>query len=366
MRTAGPLAGVRVLEIESIGPGPHACMILADLGANVLRVSRPGGKTGVPHRPALNPILDRGRTAVVTVNLKSDEGRAEVLRLAGRADVLVEGYRPGVMERLGVGPDACHAINPKLVYGRITGWGRRGPMAPTAGHDINYIALTGALHAIGPESGPVQPLNLVGDFGGGSMLLALGIVSALLEARTSGKGQVVDAAMTDGVSTLMAMTLGMKAVGRWTEPRAGNIFDGSHYYYACYRCKDGGWMAAGPIEAEFRRIFFDKLGLSAEAEALMAPERDRDPALRARLESIFLSKTRAEWEAIFAGTDACVAPVLSIDEAAAHPHNREWDTLRVIDGAIHPMPSPRFSRTVPDVPVPAAQFRESLKADWGL
>lgn len=361
MSRGGPLAGVKVLEIQSIGPGPFAAMLLADLGADVLRISRPDGASG----RRLNPVLDRGRSGRLCLDLKSPAGRDRVLQLLGKADVLIEGYRPGVMERLGLGPEPCLAANPCLIYGRITGWGRHGPLAHTAGHDINYIALSGVLHACGAESGPQPPLNLVGDFGGGGLLLAFGLVCALLEARQSGRGQVVDSAMLDGANILMSMIHGFRVTGRWPAERAGNIFDGSAYFYTCYTCADGKWVAVGAIEPEFRRQLFDKLGLGSESEDLLrAP--DQDPTVRARLAAIFAGKTRAQWQAVFEGNDACVTPVLSLDEAPHHPHNRAWQSLIPLHGQhVQASPAPRFSRTpAPDPsPVTAAPFADS---DWGL
>jgi alpha-methylacyl-CoA racemase len=357
----GPLAGVMILEIEGIGPGPFAAMVLADLGANVLRVERadPSGPKQT------NPVLSRGRAGTVQLDLKTNAGRSSLFALLERADALIEGFRPGVMERLGFGPDACHARNPKLVYGRITGWGRSGPMALTAGHDINYIALSGALYAFGTaESGPIPPLNLIGDFGGGGMLLALGIVSALLECRSSGRGQVVDAAMLDGAGLLMAMMYGYRAMGKWTVPRAGNLFDGSAYYYRCYRCADGEWVAVGAIESKFRRIFLDGLGLGDQIGAIMhAP--DDDPQVHDRIAAVIGAHSRSHWQQVFDGTDACVSPVLSMDEVMQHPHNQHWGTFRVVDGVLQPSPAPRFSR-MSDNPAPAAQNGAARLLAWGL
>jgi alpha-methylacyl-CoA racemase len=353
----GPLAGVRVLEVESIGPGPFAAMMLADLGADVLTVGRPSA----PAMP--NPVLGRGRSGRLGLDLKSPIDRDRVLGLVERADVLIEGYRPGVMERLGLGPDNCLGRNGRLVYGRITGWGRSGPLAHTAGHDINYIALSGALHACGTrESGPVPPLNLVGDFGGGGLMLALGIVSALFEARSSGRGQVVDTAMVDGAAVLMGMMHGMRAIGRWPEQRAGNLLDGSAYFYTCYACADGQWMSVGCIEPQFRRLFFDRLGLGAETETLMQAD-DHDPLLRERIAALFRAQPRAHWERVFDNCDACVTPVLSMDEVVDHPHNQAWGSCRSIDGVTQPMPAPRFSRT------PTAYPDGAPRADlsgWGI
>ncbi len=359
MTKAGPLAGIRIIEVESIGPGPYAAMQLADLGANVLTVARPTAGT----RRA-NAVLYRGRAGSVALDLKNAEHREQFLRLVAQADGLIEGYRPGVMERLGLGPEPCLARNPKLVFGRITGWGRSGPLAMSAGHDINYIALTGALHACGTaESGPIPPLNLVGDFGGGGLMLAFGMLAALLEARASGRGQVVDTAMIDGAASLMAMTYGMRAVGRWSDSRANNIFDGSAYYYCCYACADGRWVAVGAIEPEFRKVLFAKLGLAEHTARLMAAD-DADPDVRAELSAIFKSQSRDEWAAVFEGSDACVSPVLSIDEAPLHPHNQARGSVQRVGAAIQPMPAPRFSRT--QAPELETGARADLMRDWQL
>jgi alpha-methylacyl-CoA racemase len=357
----GPLAGIRVLEIESIGPGPFASMLLADLGANVLRISRPDAT----ERRTRNPVLERGRAGTLHLDLKSPADHQSLLRYIERADALVEGFRPGVMERLLIGPKECLAVNPRLVYGRITGWGRTGPLAKTAGHDINYIALSGALFACGTlESGPIPPLNLVGDFGGGGLLLALGMVSALFEMRTSGRGQIVDTAMVEGAGMLMSMIYGLKVTGRWSAARAGNMLDGSAYYYRCYRCACGGWMAVGAIELEFRRIFLQKLGLESEIPAILDAG-DLNAATHAKLAAIFALRSRQQWERLFEGSDACVSPVLNLDEIAAHPQNVASNGFQVLDGAIHPVPVPRFSRT--PLPDPRAPTVDAAKlAEWGL
>jgi len=360
----GPLTGLKILEIESIGPGPFAAMALADMGANVLRIARPP-RAAAP-ASARNPVLARGRAGTVSVDLKVPEDVERVLGLVGQADGLIEGFRPGVMERLGLAPDACLRRNPRLIYGRVTGWGRSGPLARSAGHDINYIALTGALHACGTrESGPVPPLNLVGDFGGGGLLLAFGMVCALLEARTSGQGQIVDAAMIDGASMLMAMIHGMHGSGRWPAPRAGNLLDGSAYFYTCYECADG-WMAVGAIEAEFRLQLLRLLGLQDEAASIMAAD-DADPEVRRRLAAIFKTRTRAEWQALFDDTDACVSPVLDLDEVTTHPQTAATQTFSTIDGVVHPNPAPRFSRTVPATPDHESLETANAKLEeWGL
>jgi len=357
----GPLAGIRVLEIESIGPGPFASMLLADLGANVLRIARPA----TADQRTRNPVLERGRSGTLHLDLKSLADHERVSRLIVRADALVEGFRPGVMERLRIGPEECLALNPRLVYGRVTGWGRTGPLAKAAGHDINYIALSGALYACGTrESGPIPPLNLVGDFGGGGLLLALGMVSALFEMRTSGRGQVVDTAMVEGAGMLMSMIYGLRATGGWAAARAGNLLDGSAYFYRCYQCSCGGWMAVGAIELEFRRIFLERLGLAPEITAILQAG-DLNSATHARIAAIFATQTRRHWEGTFEASDACVSPVLDLDEVAAHPQNVASNGFQMLNGALHPVPVPRFSRT--PLLDPRAPMDDAAKlADWDL
>jgi alpha-methylacyl-CoA racemase len=342
---AGPLRGVRVLEMAGIGPAPFACMLLADLGADVLRLDRPAAaRTEAAHRGAGKFVVpERGRPTL-EVNLKSDEGRDEALRLAAAADVLVEGFRPGVMERLGLGPQECLRTNPRLVYGRMTGWGQDGPLAQAAGHDINYIGITGALHAIGPAARPVPPLNLVGDYGGGALYLAFGIVSALLEARTSGQGQVVDAAIVDGTLSMMAMALGRHAAGLWSDERASNLLDGGAPWYDTYETADGGFVAVGAIEPQF----WEELRARIDADLPDAQQRQARagwPMLRNRLAVIFRTRTRDEWAALLEGTDACVSPVLPLAELQSHPHNARRENLVTRDGVVQPAVAPRFSRT---------------------
>jgi alpha-methylacyl-CoA racemase len=339
-------------------------MVLADLGASVLRIARTSGKV----RRKANPVLGRGRIATLNMDLKTPGDTLRLLQLIEQADALIEGFRPGVMERLGLGPDECLQRNPRLVYGRITGWGRSGPLAAAAGHDINYIALTGALYSCGTaESGPLPPLNLVGDFGGGGLLLSFGIVCALLDARTSGRGQVVDAAMTEGAGLLMSMIYGFRANGQWPAPRAGNLLDGSAYFYTCYQCACGGWVAVGAIETEFRRELLELLGLGSEADVIMQAQ-DGDATVRQRLAAIFKSRSRDAWQTVFDGTDACVSPVLGIDEVVNHPHNIAASSFSLIDGALHPSPAPRFSRTPPAPPgqAPCAESRTAQLKEWGL
>jgi len=337
---------------------------LADMGANVLRIARAAGTP--PKRR--NPILERGRAGTISLNLKDRDHVGRVLRLMGSADAIIEGFRPGVMERLGLGPDACLQSNPRIVYGRVTGWGRSGPLSQNSGHDINYIGLTGALYACGTaESGPIPPLNLVGDFGGGGLMLAFGVVCALLEARTSGRGQIVDAAMIDGASLLMSMMYGMRAMGRWPAGRAGNLLDGSAYFYTCYECRDGGWMAVGAIEPQFRRLMLQLLGLGDAAERILAA-RDDDDEVRTRIAAVFKTRSRAEWQGVFEGTDACVSPVLDMQEAAVHAHNSAWGTFSQVDGVTHPNPAPRFSRSSPVRPDdPDYRIRNAFNLQaWGL
>ena len=349
----GPLSGLRVVEMAGIGPAPFAGMLLSDMGADVVRIDRKRAAEG----DAFDSIksggfLDRGRRSLA-LDLKKPEAVAAALELIGAADALIEGFRPGVMERLGLGPEVCLARNPRLVFGRVTGWGQSGPLAKTAGHDIDYIALTGALHAIGARGAPAPPLNLLGDFGGGAMALAFGVVCALLEARNSGRGQIVDAAMTDGVALLMAMTYSLKAKGLWRGEREANLLDGGAPFYGVYRCADGKWLAVGALEPQFFDALVAAMGLDGRAFA------DRWnpaswPAARAALEQAFARRTRDEWDAIFAGTEACVAPILDMDEAPRHPHNVARETFLVRDGAPEPAPAPRFSRTRPEIARPPA------------
>ncbi|HZG04510.1 MAG TPA: CaiB/BaiF CoA-transferase family protein [Streptomyces sp.] len=339
----GPLAGVRVVELAGIGPGPFAAMLLADLGADVVRVDRPGGP-GLGIDPALD-VTGRNKRSVV-VDLKAADGPATVLDLAERADVLIEGYRPGVAERLGVGPEQCLARNPGLVYGRMTGWGQDGPLAASAGHDIGYTAVTGALGMIGPAGGPpAVPANLLGDYAGGSLYLVVGVLAALHHARTGGRGQVVDAAIVDGTSHLTAMIHGMLAAGAWQDRRGANLLDGGCPFYGVYETADGQWMAVGALERPFYDEFARLLGLDADGTA---PDRD-DPArwgeLREAVAARFRTRTRREWTEVFEGTDACVAPVLSLREAPAHPHLAARGTFTEYAGLTQPAPAPRFSAT---------------------
>lgn len=335
---AGPLHGLRVLEFAGLGPAPFACMLLADMGADVVTVDRPQARLG----DARN-IMQRGRTAV-QLDLKSAEGRERATELLECADVLVEGFRPGVMERLGLGPEAAHQRNPRLVYARMTGWGQDGPLAPTAGHDINYIALSGALHSIGPSERPVPPLNLLGDYGGGSLYLVTGILAALFERQHSGRGQVVDAAIVDGVSSLMTQFVGMGLRGAFVERRESNMLDGAAPWYTVYETADEKHISVGAIEPQFFAQLCEKIGLAPKWAAAQN-ERARWPELRSELAAIFRTRTRDEWAALLQETDSCVAPVLSLSEAARHPHNAQRNTFLEVNGVRQPAPAPRFSRT---------------------
>ena len=347
----GPLAGIKIVEFTGIGPGPMAAMLLADMGAEVLRIDRtePSG-LGV-ERPLRYDLLLRGRRAVA-IDLKSAAGRALALSLVERADALIEGFRPDVMERLGLGPEECLARNPRLVYGRVTGWGQEGPLRHAAGHDLNYIALTGALHAIGRQGQkPTPPLNLVADFGGGALYLAFGVVCGLVEARRSGQGQVVDAAMIDGVASLMTAFLGMAAAGLTSHERGTNILDSGAPFYEVYECADGRHVSLAPIEGKFYAELLRRLDLDP-ADLPPQMERAHWPAVKERLARLFKTKTQAEWCAILEGSDACFAPVLTSDEAPPHPHHRARGTYVAIDGIVQGAPAPRFSRTVPETPIP--------------
>lgn len=359
----GPLAGVRVIELQGIGPGPYCGMMLADMGAEIIRIDRAGN---VGQDANKTDILARGRKSVA-VDLKQPEAIETVLQLVASADVLIEGFRPGVTERLGIGPDACLARNPKLIYGRMTGWGQTGSMAHAAGHDINYISLSGALHAIGEKGGrPVPPLNLVGDFGGGGMLLAFGIVAALFETSRTGKGQVIDAAMTDGSALLMNAIFGIMNGGHWSHERGTNLLDGGAHFYGTYETRDGKWVSIGSIEPQFYALLLEKTGLDQDESLPRQMSREDWPQLRARLETVIAQKTRDEWDAIMLGTDICYAPILTFEEACEHPHNRDRQTFVEQDGIKQAAPAPRFSRTPPELPstavAPGAHTDEILKS----
>lgn len=340
----GPLQGIRIVEMAGLGPGPFACMLLADLGADLIRIERPQVQEIEGSGRGRRQVFHRGRPSL-GLDLKSGAGRQQALALIAQADALVEGFRPGVMERLGLGPEDCLRENPRLVYGRMTGWGQDGPLAQAPGHDINYIALTGALHAIGPRDGkPVVPLNLVGDFGGGSLYLAFGLVSALLEARTSGKGQVVDAAIVDGTLSMMGMIYGRMAEGLWQDRRQSNVLDGGAPWYDSYETADGKYIAIGAIEPQFYDELCRLAGIDAPDATARLDRNDWSNQVK-RFEAIFRQRSRDEWCALLEGSEACFAPVLSMREAASHPHNLARQNLLEIDGVLQPAPAPRFSRT---------------------
>ncbi|MGY2845290.1 alpha-methylacyl-CoA racemase [Bradyrhizobium sp. USDA 4509] len=364
------LSGIRVLEFEAIGPAPFGAMLLADMGADVLRIDRPSPPEDLGPRRSGRPddITGRGRRSV-TLNLKSPSAASAALALIEKADVLIEGFRPGTMERLGLGPEAALARNPRLVYARMTGWGQTGPLAENAGHDLNYIALSGVLSAIGPAGGrPLPPLNLVGDYGGGGMLLALGVVAALLNVHRGGTGQVVDAAMTEGAAQLGSIMWGLVAGGSWQEQRGSNILDGGAPWYDSYRTLDGQYMAVGAVEQRFYAELVDKLGL-ADAELPEQYDRGGWPALRNAFARAFLGKTRDEWCAIFNDSDACVTPVLGFSEAPHHPHNRARGNFIEVAGIVQPAPAPRFLGTPSEPPKPAPRRGEHGAAalrQWGF
>ncbi len=365
----GPLDGVRIVEIAGIGPGPFAAMMLADMGADIVRVDRAASVTGGDPSEPPKDIMNRGRRSI-GVDLKNPDGVATVLTLVEQADALIEGFRPGVTERLGIGPEACLERNPRLVYGRMTGWGQDGPMATMAGHDMNYISIAGALGAIGrPGERPQPPLNLVGDFGGGGMLLAFGVVCGILEARTSGVGQVVDAAMVDGTASLTAFIHGMMAMGSWTDERGQNMLDTGAHYYEVYECADGKFLSVGAIEEQFYAALLDGTGLRDDPEFARQHDRAMWPHLKERLAAVIATKRRDEWAEIFDGTDACVVPVLSLVEATRHPHTTARGTFIERDGVVQPAPSPRFSRTEATIQRPpshAGQHTDEVLTEWGV
>jgi alpha-methylacyl-CoA racemase len=358
---SGPLAGIKIVEIAGLGAAPYGCMMLADMGAEIIRVDRlPAGSQAA--RP-IDPLLRSRRS--IALDLKKTEALEVLMRLIARADVMIEAFRPGVAERLGFGPEPCLAANPRLVYARMTGWGQTGPLAPTAGHDINYIALTGLLHQIGtPEGRPVPPLNVVGDFGGGGLLMAFGVLCAYIEVQRSGKGQVIDAAMIDGATSFLAMAFGQQANGCWRDATGANWVAGAAHFYGTYRTRDGAWIAVGSIEPQFHRLLIERLGLDlAEFEpGLLVRSADRYPGLvdeiwprlKPKLAAAIAARTRAEVMELFEGTDACVTPVLSLEEAQRHPHNMARATFVSVDGHPQNAPAPRFSRTSADMPRPPA------------
>ncbi|HYH50900.1 MAG TPA: CaiB/BaiF CoA-transferase family protein [Acidimicrobiia bacterium] len=365
---SGPLHGVRIVEIAGIGPGPFCGMMLADMGADVIRIDRLPSAGALSGQPPSADVLTRGRRSIA-VDLKTEEGVEVVLALAERADGLIEGFRPGVAERLGVGPEVCQARNPRLVYGRMTGWGQAGPYASMAGHDINYIALAGALWPVGRrDEPPVPPLNLIGDFGGGGMLLAFGMVCALFETQRSGRGQVVDAAMVDGAAVLTAMIHGFRASGDWVDERESNLIDGGAHFYGVYETADGGYVSIGSIEPQFYAELLRLLGIDPQ-ELPRQSDRAAWPDLRNRLAAVFRSKTRDEWCRLMESTDACFAPVLTMAEAPHHPHNAERGTFVEVAGVAQPAPAPRFSRTpgaVQRPPVHPGQDTAEILEELGL
>ncbi len=364
----GPLAGVKVIELAGIGPGPFCAMMLADMGAEVIRVDRMvDSGLGLASKTKYG-FLQRNRKSIA-LDLKSPEGVETILRMAAQADILIEGFRPGVAERLGVGPEECAARNKKLVYGRMTGWGQDGPIAKSAGHDINYISLSGALYAIGNEGGPpVPPLNLVGDFGGGAMFLGVGVLAAYIEAQSSGQGQVVDTSMVEGSAYLATSMFGMLHAGAWREERGVNVLDSGAHFYGVYETKDNKHVSIGSIEPKFYDDLLKATGLENE-DLPKQLDRDNWPAMKLRLAEIFKTKTRDEWDEIMLGSDICYAPILNFSEAAKHPHNVARGSFVEVDGLFQPAPAPRFSRTVSEVtsgpPEPGAQTTEVLSA-WGF
>ena len=357
----GPLAGTRIVLAGGIGPGPFTAMLLGDLGADVLKIDRPQDAGRVP------TVLARNQRSV-TLDLKTPEGIETALALIGRADALSEGFRPGVMERLGLGPEAALARNPRLAYGRMTGWGQHGPLAQAAGHDINYIALSGALHAIGSADAPAVPLNLVGDFGGGALFMAMGLLAAILQARAGGRGQVVDCAMTEGSAVLMSMFYALHGAGRWGA-RGTNLLDGGAPFYGAFRCADGKWVAVGAIEPAFYALLREKLGLDADLEFDAQNDKERWPELKARVAEVIARRTREQWCELLEGSDACFAPVLDFDEAPLHPHSQARGSFLRAEHGWEPAPAPRFSATpnpAPRAPVAIGANTEEVLADWGV
>lgn len=356
----GALKGIRIVEMDAIGPVPLCAMILADMGADVVRIARAGGLSAYDDDGG--SILHRSRS-VVTLDLKSADDRDMALALIERSDGLIEGFRPRVMERLGLGPDACLAINPRLVYGRMTGWGQDGPLASRAGHDINYIALTGALAMMGdPDGPPAPPLNLIGDYGGGTMFLALGMVAGILSARATGQGQVIDAAITDGVTTMLSLFMALQASGGWSVERGRNLLDGGRPFYRCYVCADGGYVAVGALEPQFFAVLLRGLGIAEDRFRQYDP--DQWPEMERLFSEIFASRSRNDWGAVFDETDACVTPVLSMAEAAAHPHNVARQIHDLSEAFTAPAPAPRFSRTTSTIRPPKALSARDILARW--
>lgn len=367
---SGPLSGYRIIEIAGIGPGPFAAMMLADMGAEVIRVERAQAVRGQAPDTAHWDVLLRGRRNIA-IDLKNPDGVETLLSLVEQADALIEGFRPGVMERLGIGPDACAKRNPKLVFGRMTGWGQDGPYASSSGHDINYIALAGALaHFARAGQAPVPPLNMVGDFGGGGMFLAYGVVCALLEAQKSGKGQVVDTAMVDGSAVLMSMFWAMKSIGVFNEDAPGtNLLDTGAHFYDVYECSDGKYVSIGSIEPQFYALLLEKTGLANDVAFAKQMDATQWPVLKIKLAEVMRTKSSTEWCTIMEGSDVCFAPVLTMSEATKHPHNVARNTFINIAGVTQPAPAPRFSRTspaTPTAPAHAGQHSRAVLADWGF
>ncbi len=360
----GPLKGLKIIEMAGIGPGPFCAMMLADMGAEVIRIDRLSQK-GSGHRAN---VLNRGRRSIA-LDLKNPDAVEAVLKLVEQADALIEGFRPGVMERLGLGPDICLERNPKLIFGRMTGWGQTGPLAKAAGHDINYISIAGALGAMGySDRAPTPPLNLVGDFGGGAMYLLTGILAALHERSNSDRGQIIDAAMTDGTASLLSPFFGLMAMNMWTTDRQANKLDGGAHYYGSYACSDGKLISIGSIEPQFYALLLERCEIE-DPDFLAQQDKDSWPLLRDRLASLFLTKTRDEWSAIMEGTDVCFAPVLDLGEAPSHPHNVARNTYIEYDGVTQPAPAPRFSRTQSQIQSAAAiagEHSEEILSDWGF
>ena len=358
----GPLSGLKVVEFAGIGPGPFCGMLLSDLGADVVRVDRKG-----PGRSSPADITARGRRSVA-LDLKKPESVEACLKLMENADAIIEGFRPGVMERLGLGPDVALKRNPKLVFGRMTGWGQTGPYAKAAGHDMNYIAITGALHAIGTDDKPVPPLNLVGDFGGGALYLAFGLLAGVIHARATGEGQVIDCAMSDGAASLMAMFYGFKAAGIWKDERRSNMLDGGAHFYDTYQCSDGKWISIGSIEPQFYALLLEKTGIT-DPEFADQMNRDKWPSLRAKLAEVLRTKSQSEWCDIMDATDICFAPVLTLEEAPKHAHNAARETFVTLDGVVQPAPAPRFSATPGKIQGPPPKIgghNEAALGDWGF
>ena len=363
---SGPLSGIKIVELAGIGPSPYACMLLADAGAEIIRLERSSG--GASPTDSWYDVSARSRPSV-GIDLKHPEGKALALELIASADAVIEGYRPGVAERLGLGPEDCWAVNERIVFGRMTGWGQDGPLANRAGHDINYISIAGALWPIGRKGDrPVPPLNLIGDFGGGGMLLAFGMCAALLEAKTSGKGQVVDAAMVDGAASLMTFIFGFRSAGMWEDERGTNMLDTGAHFYEVYETSDGGFMAVGAIERQFYALLLEGLGLNPD-DLPSQQDRLQWPAMKDRFAAIFKTKTRDEWTAIFEDTDACTTPVLSPAEVAQHRHNIARNSFQTIGGALQPGPAPRFSRTpsaITSQGAPPGAHTEAGLSAWGI